>query len=245
MLLTLYFSLSHTYLNYEKLAWNSAIRKNLKKLLNQQKHAMWVINNGIRFDSTFEFSKFQTTLNIWKLNIVSITCSTRGIMLHLQYFQYFHVWYTQQFFKIQLKNAWKTKKNQIHFSCRGISIWNTFIQNSKKETGLLSGFKSELKLKLASFSIEISLKNIMAESFAKSNWQRNVTMFVTMPWWNSTSTSLFLVWELDENLIVYNKKKYLWNVYVFVIYECFVREIYIINEDFLSLMNFLQTPRND
>ena len=85
----------------------------------------------------------------------------------------------------------------------------------------------------------------MAESFAKSNWQRNVTMFVTMPWWNSTSTSLFLVWKLDENLIVYNKKKYLWNVYVFVIYECFVREIYIINEDFLSLMNFLQTPRND
>ena len=143
------------------------------------------------------------------------------------------------------KKCLKTKKKQIHFSCRGISIWNTFIQNSKKETGLLSGFKSELKLKLASFSIEISQKNIMAESFPTSNWQRNVTMFVTMPWWNSTSTSLFLVWKLDENLIVYNKKKYLWNVYVFAIYECFVREIYMINEDFLSLMDFLQTPRND
>ena len=63
------------------------------------------------------------------------------------------------------KKCLKTKKKQIHFSCRGISIWNTFIQNSKKETGLLSGFKSKLKLKLASFSIEISQKKYNGREF--------------------------------------------------------------------------------
>ena len=64
----------------------------------------------MRFDSTFEFSKLQTTLNIWNLNIGSITCCTREIRLQLQYFQYFYVRYTQQFFKIEQENTKKTKK---------------------------------------------------------------------------------------------------------------------------------------
>ena len=37
LLLTLYFSLIQTYLNYAKLAWNSAIRKNLKKTTQSTK----------------------------------------------------------------------------------------------------------------------------------------------------------------------------------------------------------------
>ena len=39
-LLTLYYSYIHTYMNYANLPWVSTNRTNLKKLLNQQRHAV-------------------------------------------------------------------------------------------------------------------------------------------------------------------------------------------------------------
>ena len=120
--------------------------------------------------------------------------------------------------KIQKKLKKKTKKkiNKIlkkknHFSCRGTSIWNTFLRNSRKETGLLSVFKSELKLKVVSFSIE---------TMAKKRIEREVrNIKLTKKWFYDYSMVAFYesffvscLTEMDENLIVHNKKKYLWNV---------------------------------
>ena len=48
-LLTMYYSHIHTYLNYANLSWASTNRTNLKKLLSQQKHAIWVVNNKTCF----------------------------------------------------------------------------------------------------------------------------------------------------------------------------------------------------
>ena len=52
LLLTLYYAYSHTYLNYVILSRDSTNRTNLKKLLNQQKHAVQIINNRTRLDHT-------------------------------------------------------------------------------------------------------------------------------------------------------------------------------------------------
>ena len=71
-LLTLYYSYIRTYLNYENLSWGSTNRKNIKKLLSQQKHAVQIINNRIRFGHTNELFKSQKILNIYKLNILSV-----------------------------------------------------------------------------------------------------------------------------------------------------------------------------
>lgn len=71
-LLTLYYSYIHTYLNYENLSWGSTNRANLKKLFSQQKHAVGIINNRIRFDHTKKLFKLQKMLNIYKLNISSV-----------------------------------------------------------------------------------------------------------------------------------------------------------------------------
>ena len=46
---------------------------NPKKLLSQQKHAVRIINNRTRFDHTNELFKSQKILNIYKLNILSIS----------------------------------------------------------------------------------------------------------------------------------------------------------------------------
>ena len=72
-LLTLYYSYIHTYLNYANLSWGSTNRINLKKLLIQQTHAVRIINNRTRLDHTNELFKLQKILNIYKLNILSVT----------------------------------------------------------------------------------------------------------------------------------------------------------------------------
>ena len=71
-LLTLYYSYIHTYLIYANLWWGSPSRTNLKKLLSQQKYAVRITNNRIRFDHTSEFFKLQKILNIYKLNLLSV-----------------------------------------------------------------------------------------------------------------------------------------------------------------------------
>ena len=72
-LLTLYYSHIHTYLNYANLSWGSTNRTNLNKLLSQQKHAVRIINSRTRFDHTNELLKSQKILNIYKLNILSVS----------------------------------------------------------------------------------------------------------------------------------------------------------------------------
>ena len=47
-------------------------------------------------------------------------------------------------------------KNKFGMSFGGPSIWNTFLQNSEKIFESLPLFKSKLKLKLLSFSNEIT-----------------------------------------------------------------------------------------
>ena len=72
LLLTLYYSYIHSYLNYANLLWGSTNRANLKKLLSHKKHAVRIINNKTRFDHTYELFKSQKILNISKLNILSV-----------------------------------------------------------------------------------------------------------------------------------------------------------------------------
>ena len=47
-------------------------------------------------------------------------------------------------------------KSKFRIAFRGPSIWNNFLQNSEKEIESLPLFKSKLKLKLLSFSNEIT-----------------------------------------------------------------------------------------
>ena len=61
-LLTIYYSHVKSYLNYADLWWGSTNRTNLKKLHSQQKHAIRIINNRIRFDHTKNLFKSQKIL---------------------------------------------------------------------------------------------------------------------------------------------------------------------------------------
>ena len=70
-LLALYYSYIQTYINYANKAWGSNCRTNLKKINNQEKHAIRIIFNKNKFAHTREIFKEQKILNIYQLNILS------------------------------------------------------------------------------------------------------------------------------------------------------------------------------
>ena len=145
------------YLNYANLSWASTNRTNLKKLLSQQKHAVRIINNRTHFDHTSELFKSQKILNIFKLNILNVAVFMHQIrnktapLTFSGSFEKICHGYPKFFHNLAIEFL-----SKFRISFRGPSIWNNFLQNSKKETESLPLFKSKLKLKLLSFSNEIT-----------------------------------------------------------------------------------------
>ena len=162
-LLTLYYSHIHNYLNYANLSRGSTNRTNLKKLLSQQKRAVQIINNRTRFDHTNELFKSQKILNIYKPNILSVAVfmyqirnKTAPLTFSRSFEKICHgcpTNFSRSNYKIP-----KTvlSKSKFRISFRGLSIWNSVLQDSEKEIESLPLFKSKLKLKLFSFSNEIT-----------------------------------------------------------------------------------------
>ena len=56
-LLALYYSYIHSYLNYANLAWGSTYLTNLKKLRDQQKHAIRIVHKKTKFEHIKELFK--------------------------------------------------------------------------------------------------------------------------------------------------------------------------------------------
>ena len=162
-LLTLYYSYIHPYLNYANSSWGITNRTNLKKLLSQQKQAVRIINNRTRFDHTNEVFKSQKMLNIYKLNILSVAVlmyqirnKTAPLTFSGSFEKICHE-YPTNFWQFDYKIPKNTfSKSKFRLSFRGHFVWNTFFQNSEKETESLPLFKSKLKQKLLSFSNEVT-----------------------------------------------------------------------------------------
>ena len=153
----------HTYLSYANLFWGSTNRTNLKKLLSQQKHAVQIINNKTHFDHTTKLFKSQKKLNIYKLNILTVTVFMYQIrnktapLIFSGCFEKICHGYPTNFSQFNYKIPKTTlSKSKFRISFRRPSTWNNFLQNYDKETESLPLFKSKLKLKFFSFSNEIT-----------------------------------------------------------------------------------------
>ena len=145
------FVYSHLF-DYTNFSWGSTNRTNLEKLLSQQKHAVRIINNRTRFDHTNELFKSQKILNIYKLNILSVAVfmyQIRNKAAPLTFsgsFEKICHGYPTNFsqFNYKIKKT-ALSKSKFRISFRWPSVWNNFLQNSKKGIQSLPLFKSKLK----------------------------------------------------------------------------------------------------
>ena len=160
---TLHYSYINTYLNYANLSWGSINRTNLTKLLSQQKYARRIINNRTRIAHTNELFKSPKVLNMYKLNILSVsvftyqTTNKTATLVFSGSFEKVCHGHLTTFLQFNYKIA-KTalSKSKFRISFRRPSIWNNFLEISEKEIESLPLITSKLKLELFSFSNEIT-----------------------------------------------------------------------------------------
>ena len=69
LLLSLYHSYIHSYINYGNITWGSTARSNLKKIYSQQKHAIRIVYSKDRLTHTRELFKECKVLNVYQVNI--------------------------------------------------------------------------------------------------------------------------------------------------------------------------------
>ena len=161
-LLALYYSYIHTYLNYANLAWGSGNRTTLKKLCSQQKHAVRIIHNKTKFESTKDLFKTDNILNIFKMNILKTVLFMHKINSEAappafrNRFQKVSHNYPTHFSNLNYKLP-KLILNKCRFriSMRGPKIWNSFLSDFEKEIKSYSLFKLKVKAKLLIFTNEL------------------------------------------------------------------------------------------
>ena len=69
LLLSLYHSYIHFYINCGNIAWGRTTGTNLKKICSQQKHAIWIVYSKDRLSPTSELFKGCKVLNVYQVNI--------------------------------------------------------------------------------------------------------------------------------------------------------------------------------
>ena len=159
-LLSLYYSYIHSYINYGSVSWGSTCRTNLKKINSQQKHALRVVVNKIKFDHTSELFKSSKILNVYKLNIFNIAVfmykiqgkSAPSIFLP-KFTKPSHSYPTRFSHLNYVKPTPKLNKCKYRISYREPFIWNNFLSTADKEITDVAKFKTATKSKL------LSLKN--------------------------------------------------------------------------------------
>ena len=161
-LLALYYSYIHTYLNYANLAWGSRNRTTLKKLGSQQRHAIRIIYNKTRFESTRDLFKSNNILNIFKVNILNTALFMHKVNSEAappafrERFQKVSPSYPTHFSKFNYKLPKVIlNKSRFRISIRGPKIWNNFLSDFEKKIESHPLFKLKVKAKLQNISNEL------------------------------------------------------------------------------------------
>ena len=115
------------------------MKTNLKKLRNQQRHAIRIVHKKTKFEHTKELFKSANVLNLYKFNILSI-----AVFMHRVHTKTSPPVFTGSFQKIPhlystrsstlnfSKPMLKLTKTKYRSSIRGPAIWNDFVEDCLK-----------------------------------------------------------------------------------------------------------------
>ena len=134
LLKQLYFSFTHSYLNYANIAWTSTNKSNLNSLYRHQKHSIRIIYDKDRFAHTKPLFKHAKSLTLYEINLFQILslifkCKniTTQLVLHHLYALKPPSKYslrTGNVLPIPLK---RTKFGQFSIYFRGPYLWNKIL----------------------------------------------------------------------------------------------------------------------
>ena len=152
----MYYSCIHSYLNYGNLVLGSTYVTNLKKLRNQQKHAIRTVHYKTKFEHTKELFKSANVLHLYKLKYIK-HCCIYAYNSYKNISSCFH-WklpqdFSSLFYKMVNSELFKLKITitKYRISIRGPAIWNDFVEDCLKNIEKTPSFKVKTKSKLANF----------------------------------------------------------------------------------------------
>ena len=130
-LLSLYYGYIHTYINHANLAWTSTIRKNLKKIHSQQKHAICIIFYKDTFLHTKENFVQNKVFNVYQLDILNnlifmykVKTETAAAVFLPKFQKPTHP-YPINFLKLNyIKPTSQLSRSKYRISVNGPALWN-------------------------------------------------------------------------------------------------------------------------
>ena len=160
---SIYFSYIHSYINYANIAWASTHRTKLRKLHNQQKHAVRIVENEKRETPSKPLFKNLNVLNIYQLNIHQTLCfmhkttmsKTTPLVFHNMFVKPKHKYPTQFRQNNYIIPRCNLKTSRFAISKRAPILWNSVLTNTQKEIIKFSRFRSSSKKLLLSMKNEI------------------------------------------------------------------------------------------
>ena len=154
-MLSLYYSYIHSFVTYGNIAWASTHTTYLQKIAGKQKHAIRIIFNKKRFESTREIFRSNKILNVYQINIMKNLVFMHQVStkttpkIFLPKFQKPYHSYPTRFSKHDYSRPTSNlEKCKYRISSRGPFLWNKFLVCSEKETKSLHVFKENVKNRL-------------------------------------------------------------------------------------------------
>ena len=159
----LYFSFSHTYVNYANIAWASTSKSKLERLYRCQKHAARLIYHKNRYTHASPLLNDMKALNVFQLNIFDILCFMYESKKNLNPPVFRNIFTHRIKTKYALRNEnsiqeplCRTNFSQHCVSYRGPYLWNKMIISKNlnfSDSDSLQAFQHELKRFLLSIEL--------------------------------------------------------------------------------------------
>ena len=131
ILIKLYYSFIHSYLNYANIAWGSTKKSKLQRLYRRQKHAIRLICFASRFSNTKQYFIEMRILNIYELNIYNVLCFVYMWKNDLSLSVFKDIFTPKPINKCNLRNTdflnepfCQTNFNQFCIAYRAPHLWN-------------------------------------------------------------------------------------------------------------------------
>ena len=165
--LSLYYSYIHSYI---QCGCGSTYMTNLKELSSQQKHAMGIICNKLKFEHTKQSFQSNKILKVYKLNNKNITTFMYKVNpktapnIFLSRFQKLSHSYPTRFSELNyVQPTCKIKTSNYSISIREPYIWNSFLSSKEKQITNMHKFRTITKLRLP--FLEMDLECFQRELF--------------------------------------------------------------------------------
>ena len=159
----MYFSNTHSYLNYANIAWASTYQTILKTVYYHQKHVVRIVFNQEKLTHSRSFLRSLNALNVYQMNLYQhlkfmhkVSNNVASLIFNDMFKKPSHKY--PRNFSLNNFSLKKCSLNSTKYSIsfRGPKLWNEFLNTDEKQISSYNLFSRKVKSKLLDTENELS-----------------------------------------------------------------------------------------